>query len=33
MITLNAPAPEIALGGISDGRVRRHQLSDYRVVS
>jgi alkyl hydroperoxide reductase subunit AhpC len=30
MVTLNAPAPEIVLDGIVDGRVRRYRLSDFR---
>jgi alkyl hydroperoxide reductase subunit AhpC len=30
MVTLNAPAPEIDLDGIVDGRVRRYRLSDFR---
>ena len=30
MITLNAPAPEVALDAVADGRVRRVRLSDFR---
>jgi alkyl hydroperoxide reductase subunit AhpC len=30
MIRLNAPAPEIALDGVADGRVRPYRLSDFR---
>jgi peroxiredoxin (alkyl hydroperoxide reductase subunit C) len=30
MIQLSAPAPDFALDGVADGRVRQHRLSDYR---
>jgi alkyl hydroperoxide reductase subunit AhpC len=30
MIGLNAPAPDVALEGIADGKVRRFRLSDFR---
>jgi alkyl hydroperoxide reductase subunit AhpC len=30
MIRLNAPAPELALDGIADGRVETYRLSDFR---